>query len=415
MSILVYMIFMLIVTTGMLICVLFAHKIGTKVSKKIMIMEMLASAMLCFACVYIFTQKEDVAFVCRMFFYIFSDYLALVLLQYVEVYTEKKVTNKLINIIILVIILADNISILINCWTHHAFVLTPVDARYGRIFLRVQSVGPYLTAHFLLFYLLLLVSFIVLIRKCCQVSYFYRTKYLGVIVAFAFAWIINLVLFHMNLTLDYSLIAFGIMGISICYYSLYYMPKGLVERTLSLVIKKMNTGIVCFDNSGKCVYVNDLAAYLLQLKVQPSKIQDCLCLWNQRLQDEDSVQWDEEWMLDGKEHHFSLSYQKLFDDKEQVIGHYCEIVDCTVEIENYEREHYKATHDELTGVYNRAYFFQKVSEMLHEHKDETYMMLCSDIRDFKLVNDLFGLERGDEILKKEAEMLEKYASCFRMV
>lgn len=34
-------------------------------------------------------------------------------------------------------------------------------------------------------------------------------------------------------------------------------------------------------------------------------------------------------------------------------------------------------------------------------------MLASNIKDFKLVNELFGDDKGDEILEKEAELLKE--------
>lgn len=37
-------------------------------------------------------------------------------------------------------------------------------------------------------------------------------------------------------------------------------------------------------------------------------------------------------------------------------------------------------------------------------------MLCSNIRDFKFVNELFGIEKGNEVLVKQAEIMKEYAS-----
>ena len=32
--------------------------------------------------------------------------------------------------------------------------------------------------------------------------------------------------------------------------------------------------------------------------------------------------------------------------------------------------------------------------------------MCSNIKDFKFVNELFGIEKGNEILKKQAEYMK---------
>ena len=63
---------------------------------------------------------------------------------------------------------------------------------------------------------------------------------------------------------------------------------------------------------------------------------------------------------------------------------------------------YKASHDELTGVYNRAgYDLIKTSLDLR-----STAMLLFDVDRFKTVNDRFGHETGDEVLKKIASVLK---------
>ena len=57
---------------------------------------------------------------------------------------------------------------------------------------------------------------------------------------------------------DVSMPAYGIMCMLIYYFTLRYIPNELIENTLSLIIKDMNSGIVCFDNRGRCIYCNDI-------------------------------------------------------------------------------------------------------------------------------------------------------------
>lgn len=60
-------------------------------------------------------------------------------------------------------------------------------------------------------------------------------------------------------------------------------------------------------------------------------------------------------------------------------------------------------------MYNKNYFAKKTSEILNENPDKEWLLICSNIKDFKLVNDLFGLEKGNEVLKMEADLLK--AQC----
>ncbi|MFA6948522.1 MAG: EAL domain-containing protein, partial [Eubacteriales bacterium] len=54
--------------------------------------------------------------------------------------------------------------------------------------------------------------------------------------------------------------------------------------------------------------------------------------------------------------------------------------------------------DELTGLYNKTYFQKKARELILEHPDEKYNMFYLDIERFKVVNDTFGAQAGDNLL-----------------
>lgn len=59
----------------------------------------------------------------------------------------------------------------------------------------------------------------------------------------------------------------------------------------------------------------------------------------------------------------------------------------------------KAERDELTGLYNKQFFMEKVREELDKNPDKKYDLICLGIEKFKLVNDTFGPAKGDELLK----------------
>ena len=65
---------------------------------------------------------------------------------------------------------------------------------------------------------------------------------------------------------------------------------------------------------------------------------------------------------------------------------------------------YKASHDELTGVYNRAGY-----DLIRSSLDtKTTAMLLFDADVFKSVNDQFGHETGDRVLQKIASTLKSH-------
>jgi len=64
--------------------------------------------------------------------------------------------------------------------------------------------------------------------------------------------------------------------------------------------------------------------------------------------------------------------------------------------------------DELTGLYNRRYFFERLDREIYRCRryDRTISLLMIDIDHFKEYNDNFGHLRGDQALKKVARVLE---------
>lgn len=64
-------------------------------------------------------------------------------------------------------------------------------------------------------------------------------------------------------------------------------------------------------------------------------------------------------------------------------------------------------YDRLTGLYSKAFFYQKVKEVLLRNPDRQYDIICSDIENFKLINDVFGVPTGDRLLRGVAQMYEE--------
>lgn len=89
------------------------------------------------------------------------------------------------------------------------------------------------------------------------------------------------------------------------------------------------------------------------------------------------------------------------------------IIALIAEIRRIKEEQFIASHDSLTGLYNRESFFKKAEETIHKDPQKKRYMVCTNIKNFKLTNDLFGKEMGDRVLMDQAKllMLAKYDEC----
>lgn len=75
---------------------------------------------------------------------------------------------------------------------------------------------------------------------------------------------------------------------------------------------------------------------------------------------------------------------------------------------------YLNCHDVLTGLFNRGYFEERMHLFCSEDYHPVGLILC-DIDGLKLVNDTLGSEKGDALLGRTAEILEKNASSDAIV
>ncbi|MDD4509391.1 MAG: EAL domain-containing protein [Oscillospiraceae bacterium] len=62
-----------------------------------------------------------------------------------------------------------------------------------------------------------------------------------------------------------------------------------------------------------------------------------------------------------------------------------------------------AKWDELTGLYSRNSFFMKAGELIAAREPGYYVLACFDVDGFKVINDQYGTDKGDEVLRHIAE------------
>lgn len=62
--------------------------------------------------------------------------------------------------------------------------------------------------------------------------------------------------------------------------------------------------------------------------------------------------------------------------------------------------------DSLTGLYNKDAFYRRASEILAGNFQKHFYIISIDVERFKLVNDLFGVDEGDKLLKHIAKFIK---------
>ena len=110
----------------------------------------------------------------------------------------------------------------------------------------------------------------------------------------------------------------------------------------------------------------------------------------------------------GTEHMVSMVLTPVPDLRGKVGGLVLALRDKSVEMQYLSNLSWQASHDALTGLYNRREFEHRLDKVL-QHREEfphaQHALLFVDLDQFKLINDTHGHSAGDELLKQIAQLL----------
>ena len=405
----IYMVLLLLMIIPILICIRYARKIKSDVAVSIVKCLVFAIITILSNGLFVFSIDETFAYLMEALYLFSYDMVLIYILQYSQQYTM--VFNEIspFRTGCFIVAYLDGISLFTNTFFHNAFTLNKVSYMNYELF-HIGTKYVFFHLHFVFAFCLVLCIIASFITKITRIPYFYRKKYFPILVVICVILVLNVVCDLSEFPVDLSLPFFVFAAILICYLSLYRSPKELVDKTLSIVVTEMNNMVICFDINNECVYANDRALEMFRTSEGSLQaVSEYVKAWlaENDIESRDSLEWSDQKTIDNEIHYFDIEYRKLFDQKKEYIGFFLNLVDNTEKHLALEQERYLATHDTLTGLYNKSHFALKSAEILKSHPDEEWLLISSNIKDFKLINDLFGMEKGNEVLKMEAGLLKE--------
>lgn len=285
-------------------------------------------------------------------------------------------------------------------------------------------------------YAIILVSFTLLAISYRNANSFFKKQYLmillGSIVPFFFS-----VYTHFrvgsNADPDYAPVTFGVTGAIYAYAIFRHKFMDLVPFARSRLIERMSDGILVVDAQGRIVDINPAMKNFLDedpASFLGKNISDVLSIWKEHL----------EYLMTGLEtrselrlpnnpsRYLDLRVTPLYDDDQHLSGRLVIFRDVTdrkevekdlrhamdrmqtqlIEIgllQSQLRE--QAIRDALTNLFNRRYLEETLERELARAAREVYplCLVMMDIDHFKNVNDTYGHEAGDLVLKTLADMV----------
>lgn len=344
-------------------------------------------------------------------YYTVSDILLVCMLSYALQYTRVYIWKPVQKALLCLIVAVDGLLMILNVYLERIFIFRcGLVNRDGTEFYDIAERGGLYNVHRFVIYSLVVLVVIPLVVKIVKSPAMYRGKYWLTLLSLLVIIAANVAYLIMKLEIDYSVLTYGIMAVAIYYFNVIYVPQGLVEGLLTSSIKSMDDSVICFDIEGNCIYANSIAYGFFRAEDTASFV-DYYKKWmnGRTLSEVEDASWKEEHEVYSARRYFDVQFKRLCDDEGNSVGCFFKMHDETAEVENLAAERFRATHDRLTGIYNREHFYDVVERVVRETEPNTYCMVCSDIKNFKMVNDIFGINVGDEILINIANTLKQLA------
>lgn len=356
------------------------------------------------------SANGTVSLIAYSIFFVGIDWITYYLLEYTIEYTGYTLRISQWKKLAKPILLLDSASMLLNPYFKHAFTCFTVTDSAGDIYYRIHSYLFY-NLHLCLTYSLILISLVLLIIKYRQSSTLYRAKYASILFVLITLVAIDACYVFLGGVIDLTVLGFVVGALVIYYLTVVYIPREALDRMLSMVTEDIQDSIMLFDTVGNCLYANKRAYEW----IADEHKELCAATFDNWYQNEGQFHTFDETQdiivpLNNTLQHLKVTRRSLSDSKNIFIGSFFHVQNVTDEYEKLQRERYFATHDRLTGLYNKEMFFEKVEEYLTQNPDTEYLILCSDIHNFKLVNDVFGTDCGDAILVRIADALRRFCS-----
>lgn len=299
--------------------------------------------------------------------------------------------------------------------------------------------GPYYFVNLTFSYATLITALGLIFIAALRLGPLFRNQYRLILIGLAIPWASSIYneLDFINLHgLDLTPVSFGISGILFVFGVLRAGLMDLVPVARSLLIENMSDGVMVLDRNNRIVDIN-LAMQKLFVGETSSALlgKDASAVLGQWMDKTEplrsEVDSQTEMRSPGDPSRFlDLRVTPLFDAYKQVNGRlivFRDVTDRKVVEKKLRNANYRlqsqlieigtlqsqlreqAVRDPLTNLFNRRYLEETLDRELERAAREKYCIciIMVDIDRFKQVNDTYGHEAGDFVLKATADVLKR--------
>ncbi len=383
-------------------------KLATDLSR----LHIMAAAMTFVYALTIMVTNEKLVLLFQGLYYVCTDIVLFLFLIYINDFTQKMGEKKRLRLLVMFFIVIDAILNFVNMFNQCLYSVKLCTDDIGYHYYSLTNQTYLFLYHKVVSYSLVTFAIVLLILSIVKAARIYVMQYWAILYCFLIAVAVNILHVIFNFEYDYSVLLYGLVALAVYYFTFSYVPKGLIEKTLVMIAHKINDGVLCFAVSGRCVYANSFVKQIFHAEDNYRKLDQYYRTWlaGRTFKEVPDTSWKEETEINGEKNYFTIKFRWMLDEQNRCIGSYFVIHDDTEHVNRLEEERYRNSHDSLTGLYNGDYFYEKAGKQVRENPHVKYVIFCADIQNFKIINDIFGEKKGDDLLKSVADMFTSLAT-----
>lgn len=409
-------IFILLLTVFIVLTAVFCVKSGQSKNHKLWrahVMLGATSVALLANAVVVMSQFPTLSYVFYAVYYATFDVAVFFFLRFCTEFTGTRKIHPTRLLVLKILIIIDSILCFANIFVHFYFTISQHFIN-GENYYKPTFLAPYYF-HVAISTFMILSSVAILIIKLFNSAHIYWDKYGPILILVILMTALNMCHGSFGWATDKSVLIYALVVLGIYRNAIIYSPDELVHSAMMTFASGLNDALAVVDCDENCIYANELARTLLGLQKGDLDGTDLLHNWcggKKCIDTPDFVKYvdfklDEK--SEDKPRHLKIYYRRMIDTHGRFEGSTFQIRDLTDEINHIEQDKYRATHDSLTGLYNRDWFTILCENEFKKNPYNDYVMVCLDIGNFKFVNDLFGPQVGDQVLNSIGEEIVKRA------
>ena len=398
-----------ILIAALAICMVFARRSKKAIGKYVSFLVAGMSAPILGNLIIILASTQTVATIGYYIYFLGMDMAVFSILYFTYAYCSKR-ASKGVKVTVHTLLAIDVLHYILNPFLGFSFATEMITVENSPYYRLVPYVGQ--AYHRLVCYGIILAALIIFFVKALKTPKIYAEKYWIMFISIVITMAVESYFIFSRHPMDISMIGFGLFGLLVFYFALYYKPIKLLDRMLAGIASDMPDALFFFDRSGNCIWTNEPGRKLIGVaKDNYESVKDNLTFLFGDIDFKSSGWFKKVTLGTGDDEQYTyLAMRSVVDDSGVVTGTYLSVRDITEEQNEIKREMYNSTHDSLTGLYTKEYLYEEIDRRLENDKNTEYLVCYIEVTNYKVINDVFGRKFGEKTIKHIAEFIKENSS-----